>query len=80
MTMQPSLTTQRTLTHLSLTLVAGVVACAIAYQVMGGQRIDRNGILREPFVFIPLGYVCLVGGLLSGSGAALLALRQQLKR
>lgn len=71
---------QRTLIRLSLSLLAGVAGCAIAYQVMGGQRIDRNGILREPFVFIPLGYACLLGGLLTGSGAALLALRQQLKR
>jgi hypothetical protein len=64
---------QRTLARLSLMLLAGVVVCAIAYQLMGGQRIDRNGILREPFVFIPLGFVCLAGAALSGGGAVISA-------
>jgi hypothetical protein len=61
--MQPSLTTQRTLTRLSLTLLAGVAACAIAYQVMGGNALIATAscasrLCSSPSVMPPWSGVC----------------------
>ncbi len=49
----------------SVILLAGAVACWGAYRWIGSE-VDAEGILREPFALIPLGWLCLLGALVGG--------------
>lgn len=53
----------RRLIRLSLLLLAGSLACWLAYRLIG-VRVDADGVLREAFALIPIGY------LLGGAGIA----------
>jgi hypothetical protein len=50
---------------LSVTLLAGAFACWGGYLWIGAE-VDADGILREPFALIPLGWMCLIAALISG--------------
>ena len=43
------------------------IGCAVGYQAMGGIRIDKDGVLHEPFGFIPLGYLSATAALVTGT-------------
>lgn len=58
---------KRTLILLSLLLLAGSMACWVAYRLMG-VHVDADGILREAFPLIPIGYLLGLGGV--GAGIA----------
>ncbi|MEA5422579.1 DUF3955 domain-containing protein [Synechococcus sp. CCY9202] len=53
-------------TLIAVLALAGAVATGTAYQLQG-QRIDENGILREPFALIPITYALIA---ISGVSAA----------
>lgn len=56
---------------LSGVLFAGFAAGTISFSLIG-QKIDQDGVLREPFPLIPLSALCLFGSSISlvGAGAA----------
>ena len=67
----------RPLIRLSLLLLTGAVACAVAYRLIGA-RVEADGTLREAFALIPIGY--LLGGAGIGTGIAGLLWRKPAKR
>jgi hypothetical protein len=56
---------KRTLIRLSLLLLAGSAACWVAYRLIG-VHVDADGILREAFPLIPIGYMLGGAGLATG--------------
>lgn len=46
-------------------------ACLVAFRIVGSD-VDSGGVLREPFVLIPLGWLCIAGGLVLGVAYLLL--------
>jgi hypothetical protein len=56
---------QRVLANLTMAFLAGALACALAYRMIG-STVDDQGILREPFFLIPLAESLLVLGVLFG--------------
>ena len=48
---------------LATSFAIAAISCAVAYRVIG-TTVDRTGVLHEPFVLIPIGY------LLGGAGIA----------
>ncbi|MEB3322183.1 MAG: DUF3955 domain-containing protein [Synechococcaceae cyanobacterium] len=56
---------KRTLIRLSLLLLAGSAACWVAYRLIG-VRVDADGILREAFPLIPIGYLLGTAGIVTG--------------
>jgi hypothetical protein len=58
---------KRPLIRLSLLLLAGSMACWVAYRLIG-VHVDADGILREAFPLVPIGYVLGLGGV--GAGIA----------
>ncbi|MDD7910839.1 MULTISPECIES: DUF3955 domain-containing protein [Pseudovibrio] len=57
-----------------LTLIG--VGCVVAFQMIG-STVDENGLLREPFFLIPMGYLFLAAGL---GGLVIMALKRGLRR
>ncbi len=55
------------LLRLRLLFLGGAVTCEILYRWIG-VRVDVNGVLREPFALIPIGYLLACGAL--GTGIA----------
>jgi hypothetical protein len=53
------------LLRLSLLLLAGSAACWLAYR-LNGVRVDADGLLREAFPLIPIGYLLGGAGIASG--------------
>lgn len=51
--------------QLSVSLLFLGSACLIAFGVIG-SRIDADGVLREPFGLIPIGWLLIAGGALTG--------------
>lgn len=49
----------------SIALLASAIICWGAYQMIG-SHVDAEGILREPFALIPLGWLFLLGALVTG--------------
>ena len=47
-----------------VTILAGVICFLLSTMI--GSTVDNNGILHEPFFLIPIGYLFLLIGLLSG--------------
>ncbi|MEY4298760.1 MAG: hypothetical protein RLZZ423_1939 [Cyanobacteriota bacterium] len=65
------------LLRLSLLLLSGAVACGILYRWIG-VRVEANGLLREPFALIPIGYLLAFAGMGTGIAGLLgLWLRQR---
>jgi len=58
---------QRRLLALSSALAAAAGLCLLAFQLIGA-RVDAQGVLREPFVLLPISVL-----LLCSSGVALIA-------
>lgn len=44
-----------------------VIVCGIAFNLMGSY-VDEQGILHEPFAFIPIAWLSFLLGLISGGG------------
>lgn len=59
---------------LAMMLLTGALSCAVAYRSIG-NRVDQQGILREPFALIPFGY-----GLAVGAGLSLWGVLKPAKR
>jgi len=53
---------------LALFFAALCLGCAVTYKVIG-QRIDEQGVLQEPFVLIPLGYLSGAAAVVTGIAA-----------
>ena len=66
----------KTLPAIATFFAVATIGCAVGYQAMGGIRIDKDGTLREPFGFIPLGYLSATAALVTGT-AAFIASRKQ---
>jgi len=60
-------------------LLAGAIICWGAYRLIGSD-VDAKGVLREPFVLIPLGWFFLFGALVAGIVYAIIQLRGRLTR
>lgn len=56
-------------------LFAGFIACQLSYAVIG-QRIEKDGTLREPFFPIPISALMLLGSSASMAGAGVARLKQ----
>ncbi|WP_094556427.1 DUF3955 domain-containing protein [Synechococcus sp. 1G10] len=56
---------KRTFIRLSLLLIVGALACAVAYQLIG-VRVDADGIVREAFPLIPIGFFLGGAGVVTG--------------
>lgn len=67
---------KRPLIRLSLLLLAGSMACWVAYRLIG-VHVDADGILREAFPLIPIGYFLGLGGV--GAGIAGLLWRKPVR-
>jgi uncharacterized membrane protein len=67
------------LASLTMGFLAGALACALAYWMIG-STIDDHGILREPFFLIPLAELLLVLGVLFGGFYLFAHLRARLSR
>lgn len=50
----------------SLILLALAVACAAAFRLIGAE-VDENGVLREAFPLLPLGYLFGGAGVITGA-------------
>ena len=59
----------RPLRTLAAVFAVATIGCAVGYQAMGGNRIDKDGTLQEPFGFIPLGYLSATAALVTGTAA-----------
>lgn len=59
----------KTLRAIATFFAVATIGCAVGYQAMGGIRIDKDGTLREPFGFIPLGYLSATAALVTGTAA-----------
>ncbi len=70
---------QRVLASLTMGFLAGALACAMAYRMIG-STVDDHGILREPFLPIPLAELLLVLGVLFGGLYLFAHLRARLSR
>lgn len=51
--------------YLSLLSFVVGIGCWIAYTIIGSE-VAPDGMLVEPFFLIPMGYLCLAMGLISG--------------
>lgn len=49
---------------LSLIPFLGAVICGISYNLMGGCRVAEDGVLVEPFFLIPIGWLCVLIGII----------------
>jgi hypothetical protein len=56
---------KRSLICLSLLLLAGSLACWLAYRLIG-VRVDADGVLREAFALLPIGWLLGGAGILTG--------------
>ncbi|MFM1900990.1 MAG: hypothetical protein RLZZ216_1566 [Cyanobacteriota bacterium] len=61
--------TIKPLPTLAALFAVATIGCAVGYQAMGGIRIDKDGVLHEPFGFIPLGYLSATAALATGTAA-----------
>jgi hypothetical protein len=66
----------RSLCSISGLLLAGAIACVIAYRDIGAY-VDENGFLIEPFFLIPMGYLL---GFLGLTGLTLWVLGRLLRK
>ena len=48
----------------SVLLLSGALACTVSFQAIG-SRVGPDGILREPFALIPIGYGLAAGSITS---------------
>ena len=67
----------KTLPAIATFFAVATIGCAVGYQAMGGNRIDKDGTLQEPFGFIPLGYLSATAALITGT-AALITSRKRM--
>jgi len=49
----------------SLTLMVIGMSCMVAFRIIGSE-VDAQGVLREPFALIPLGWLALAVGAILG--------------
>ncbi len=49
----------------SAMLLGAALACVVAYNSIG-SHVDEQGVLREPFALIPIGYLLLATGVALG--------------
>ena len=55
----------RALKHWSLVLLGLGLACLVAFRLIGSE-VDADGVLREPFALIPIGWFSISLGLILG--------------
>jgi len=58
-----------------LAFLAGSAVCWVAYRIIGAE-VDAQGILQEPFALIPMGFVLLIAGILTGIAHILIRRKQ----
>lgn len=64
----------KTLGRLSLLLLCGSFSALVAFRLIG-SRVDSQGVLREPFVLLPISVLLAGAGVATSVGA--LAWRQE---
>jgi hypothetical protein len=61
---------------MSVVLMASGILSWMAF-LMIGSEVDAAGYLREPFALIPIGWLCLLGTLVTGTIYSLMRLREK---
>ena len=69
-------TLSRRLLILSGALFSGALGCVVAFNLIG-SKVDEDGVLREPFVLVPISAVLLLGSSASLAGAGVAQLKRR---